>query len=458
MYAIRNYSEVPELSNLSVYTVGRDLQCVFVDLMPNGYRIREALGMLEGCEVVEIERILDAQDEILDTPPAAKKKVVKEKVIEKAPSEYMDNNALSITSYKNMFKAIYKEVEKLFERDVMFCTDPYQYPNPLGDNKLRIYCFAPQDAIGRNDGSIETRVDEKWCVVVRSVQTQSRAVWCDTEDYLVAQGDDDNIYVSIYDGLKDVLLPILKKYHKTKATEYASENTEAQKVFNEYLNKKKIDLKKSFDETTNEIDANKERIIEEIRKQKRLEVALVALGESVALTIKNIEDKLAEVNAIKEIQKAYFKDKYLILQTTPLLSEIKKSTTTDKYIFGRISVLINLNSGEIRVRNKDFRVMGKAHPHAFGDGRVCLGSIEGTIAPLIASYELRAVADLILAFLKTYNPNDHEGQKAIMWPRLKEDGTIFIDEDNKNKTTIFNKAFIDGGRYADYEASCLHNL
>jgi hypothetical protein len=450
MYAIRNFQEIPELKDMTAYTIGRDLKCVLYDFMPAGYRIKQAHGMIDGCEIVDIE-----PEPVAEIVKPKKKPAVPVKPIEKAFREYMDENAFQSTTYKTLFKNIYKEVEKMFERDVFFCTETGQYSFPDRVGKLVINLFAPEDSVDRNSSAVIVRIDNINLDAANSIQTCNRVAYDDTGNTIIAQGNDDSIYICVYTADKATIMSILAKYHKTIAAEYATDAAEARRVFNGYLDKKKKELAKSLKDAEAEIERSRTDIIETIRKQKRLDVALIALGESVQLTIKDINDKITEVNAIPDVQKAYFKDRYMVLQTKPLLSEIQKSKTTDKYIFGRISCLINLENGNIRIRNLDFKVSGKGHPHGFSDGNVCLGSINGNIAPLIASYELRAVADLLIAFFKTYNPNDHEGQKAVNWPRLLEDGTISITR--PYDTTIFNKSFVHGGTYADYQTSCLHN-
>lgn len=71
----------------------------------------------------------------------------------------------------------------------------------------------------------------------------------------------------------------------------------------------------------------------------------------------------------------------------------------------------------------------QAHPHCPGTAgpNPCLGDYESMLhMPLETINDLRAYEAVVLAFLRTWNPNDDAGRRYIEWPTV--DGTLTEDE------------------------------
>jgi hypothetical protein len=99
-------------------------------------------------------------------------------------------------------------------------------------------------------------------------------------------------------------------------------------------------------------------------------------------------------------------DHTLIVRTAPL--EIRHRGTA--YPMGRYVISVVLPTGQIRIANLDHLEWSNAHPHVAGNGEPCLGNLTENVAQLIARHEYGALFTLLVAFLKTYNPDNPYSQ------------------------------------------------
>jgi hypothetical protein len=88
---------------------------------------------------------------------------------------------------------------------------------------------------------------------------------------------------------------------------------------------------------------------------------------------------------------------------------------------GEYVISINIKSGLIHLANLTRTVGGKAHPHAYDSGGLCLGNIEESVAKLIGQYQFAQLFALLIKFIENPNEDDQFGRRTYNWPIVEEE-------------------------------------
>jgi hypothetical protein len=94
------------------------------------------------------------------------------------------------------------------------------------------------------------------------------------------------------------------------------------------------------------------------------------------------------------------KDDLITITTLPLTSTYEG----ERIHLGRFAIEINLN-GDVKITNLTRRLWNFDHPH-IRDGNPCLGNIQDGVAKLIGTYQLSALAQVLIDFLQLVNPKE----------------------------------------------------
>jgi len=98
-----------------------------------------------------------------------------------------------------------------------------------------------------------------------------------------------------------------------------------------------------------------------------------------------------------------------------------------EYEIGKFRIQISTSESHPAVNcfNLDRRIRKHHHPHVHNDeGRVCFGNISASIAKLLGAYEYAVLAQVIIRFLHTFNPEyiDQPDLRVDNWPEAKKGG------------------------------------
>lgn len=184
-----------------------------------------------------------------------------------------------------------------------------------------------------------------------------------------------------------------------------------------------------------QISQQKQDLIENMRKSQELVVQLTD-GASAGSTKEALDriKNMVQVKALDVTQE--HQTTTLSVYTTPItITTLNKSGTADRrYMIGpmKICMLVDrLGGASIFFYSLWYRIKGYSdrpccHPHVWGDGAQCLGSIEEPIQKALQSGDLFSAVYLSIAFLESVNTADTAGKYVTMWPYIYSDGTLRI--------------------------------
>jgi len=162
--------------------------------------------------------------------------------------------------------------------------------------------------------------------------------------------------------------------------------------------------RKSLEECEKSVRDAQQRITEAVRAEagfrKKLEQLLSSKGEMEQRFAEEF-DRLLQAPGVQRVS---VRDGIISVFT----DQIDIAYQGNVYDIGRFRVDIHTagNNGGVRCYNLTRELNGYCHPHIKGDGRCCLGNIADGVAKLIGNYEFSVLAQVMLQYLRTVNPQD----------------------------------------------------
>lgn len=142
---------------------------------------------------------------------------------------------------------------------------------------------------------------------------------------------------------------------------------------------------------------------------------------------------------MKQIEDVLFRGNSFIAQTKDLVAIDNR--TKLRHHLGKFTITINTETGDVRMMNKTRQVEahgGKCQaPHVFSNGNSCFGTIQSTVAQMVATQEFSALIQLLIGFLGTANTADPAGWFVHKWPAVKPDGSIETAEETAARVKEF---------------------
>jgi len=153
-------------------------------------------------------------------------------------------------------------------------------------------------------------------------------------------------------------------------------------------------------------------VIEEIEREERRLLALENFTEEAQ---KEIEKEIEFLFSIPEVKNISILGEKLIVETYPIEIEFAGG----KYNLGEYLIEIDEERGEIRIKGSRNPKPEADHPHVKA-GDPCLGNIKGKVYKLLADYRYGMLVQLLIEFLKSYNPDDKFFEIGL-WKRKEKE-------------------------------------
>jgi len=145
-------------------------------------------------------------------------------------------------------------------------------------------------------------------------------------------------------------------------------------------------------------------------KQQRLDLLIEqANAADAAAQARSSWEQLA---THRQIDKLRFEGHTLHIETVGL--DIEHPTTGQTAYLGQFSVALNIQSGEVKLKNNDNARNGYEHPHVFMGG-ACFGEMGGTIMELVRAGQLLGAVEMVFVFLSSVNVRDEWGRTLAYW-------------------------------------------
>lgn len=241
------------------------------------------------------------------------------------------------------------------------------------------------------------------------------------EDGLIAQATENMLWLH-GDYNQEQIKFILKNFEKLakKRSEIDSDNS-VEKYFTDIMNKKKDEFEKFIQATIEDNEQMAENIVQNVRKIQRTQGSIQGIIESISNMMGSMQKELKKIEAYDKVKEIKFVSNRIFLKTGVLINKVKvNSSNTRNVIFGEYVVIIDIERGTVYVKNMLVIANERHHPHDISGGKLCLGTLEGTIPKLLGQLELFAAVTEIVDFLSTANYRDHAGSSVITWPYIEK--------------------------------------
>lgn len=215
---------------------------------------------------------------------------------------------------------------------------------------------------------------------------------------------------------------ILKNFDKLskRQSETDSDNS-VEKYFTEIMNRKKDEFEKFIESTVRDNEQMAENIVQNVRKIQRTQGSIQGIIESISNMMGSMQKELKKIEAYDKVREIKFISNRIFLKTNVLINKVKvNSSNVRNVIFGEYVVVIDIERGTTYVKNMLVITNDRHHPHDIGGGKLCLGTLDGTLPKLLGQFELFAAVTEIVDFLSTANYRDHAGSSVIAWPYIEK--------------------------------------
>lgn len=166
-----------------------------------------------------------------------------------------------------------------------------------------------------------------------------------------------------------------------------------------------------------EITYQRNQMLDQIRRASRLQAQLDQ-AEGNKLTEEDAGKIWAGLNRLPAVKKIAIDSDGTIKFSTSLL-RFRCPKKKSVHLAGTFDVTIKPN-GEVRFVNTTYLRTGYErnmhHPHVFGNGSPCLGSIGTQLPELITQRDYISAVVLVLEYLRSVNPDDPAGAVGYWWP------------------------------------------
>lgn len=126
--------------------------------------------------------------------------------------------------------------------------------------------------------------------------------------------------------------------------------------------------------------------------------------------------ELERIKAIKEIASIAVGNEGIEIYTTPLIAIDPSSNK--QYDMGCYKIFLPRwnKKIEVTIRNLTRQIDNMHHPHVRGQDSICWGNLNEILITLFEQRQLAMAITMIIAFLKTCNPDDNWGKDIKKWP------------------------------------------
>jgi len=264
-------------------------------------------------------------------------------------------------------------------------------------------------------------------------------VFTDVQQILIGEGTADCMYLSAssesQSGWQKIVDAVVAAFGVK--SEIKDSDEEIAKIFEDILRKRKEELQELYRKDVIREEKALKDYVEIAGLVQRTVMLMTAFEGYEANKIDLIKKEIAEVRRTHLIENVTTQDQWLCLHTDPIIAKGNKGDR----LMGRMTIMVNMQNGNILLKSHDITVSRKPHPHCGEDGRPCFGTASEEIAALFAKREMGSLTQLLLAFLQQYNISDGWGARAIHWPKVV-DGKIELDESEGRR--IHNNQIIEG--------------
>lgn len=180
---------------------------------------------------------------------------------------------------------------------------------------------------------------------------------------------------------------------------------------------------KKLEQARGLIDKAQETIATSVRDELELSKKLSGLEEFGGELHQRFEREFDQLIKVPGVTKVSVDEKNIDVYTDIIFITFKDVT----YEIGKFRIQISTSESHPSVNcfNLDRRIGGHHHPHVHHDeGRICFGNISDSIAKLLGAYEYAVLAQIIIRFLHTFNPEYaiNSGLTVKNWPVAKKGG------------------------------------
>lgn len=114
-------------------------------------------------------------------------------------------------------------------------------------------------------------------------------------------------------------------------------------------------------------------------------------------------------------------DEDLIIQTDPIPLQYVHDGSIYTHDLGEFVIRLNVSTMALSCYNitrriRSFGSAAMSAPHAWDDGRVCLGNASYLLTEAMMQLDLGSALSLVISFLQSANLNDGAGVGAVVWP------------------------------------------
>jgi len=216
--------------------------------------------------------------------------------------------------------------------------------------------------------------------------------------------------VTTYHSLKD---KIYRYFKMITEPQFTSQRELYINSCSKLYKKNIVAMESSFSNYTNEINEYNQKLIEVMRDREILLMRLDPLRSSA-----DSKNRWADLEYDKLCASPHVKDVIITGNIIQIITDtISINYKGESFNIGEFKIeLYTDGSGDgVKVFNLTKPRNGRAHPHVLqSTGYCCLGNIKNGMLKLLAGYEYVVLAQMMITFLQSYNP-DNTYEKISTW-------------------------------------------
>ena len=216
--------------------------------------------------------------------------------------------------------------------------------------------------------------------------------------------------VTTYHSLKD---KIYRYFKMITEPQFTSQRELYINSCSKLYKKNIVAMESSFSNYTNEINEYNQKLIEVMRDREILLMRLDPLRSSA-----DSKNRWADIEYDKLCASPHVKDVIITGNIIQIITDtISINYKGESFNIGEFKIeLYTDGSGDgVKVFNLTKPRNGRAHPHVLqSTGYCCLGNIKNGMLKLLAGYEYVVLAQMMITFLQSYNP-DNTYEKISTW-------------------------------------------
>ena len=168
--------------------------------------------------------------------------------------------------------------------------------------------------------------------------------------------------------------------------------------------------------------AQAQQTMTESLRSREETLKLLAHYEAQESSTEEYEREYDKLIALPGVERVAVGDGRITVSTDPITITYTHDGETKDYDLGKFEILIPTNGNADGGRNglqclssRQNDRNGLHHPHVQGNGVCCLGNLAEGVARLIAEYQFSVVAEVMIQFLNSFNPDDAY-DSITKWP------------------------------------------